>query len=482
MKKPSMPSKNLRSARAIAAQVLHGFDPARDYAGRILDRLLDQTEEKQRATDLVLNAIRNRCALDSVIAAFSGRPIARIDAKLLSPLRIAACELVYNPATPVYSIVDEAVKNTTGGKKQSGFVNAVLRQIVRHIVNRQADPAGTNPTRTLLQSVESACEFDTDFLPDPTASPAAWLSESFSLPAWLVGQWLDEFGTERTKDICLACNRRPSVYLRVNPLRTTVENVLARFQEAGVHAEPVRSDAVRRYPDMPLRAHYEQAESGGVANMIRITGPHAVTQLPGFSEGLFAVQDLSASHAVRVLAPQPGWSILDLCSAPGTKTMQIAELSRDAAKITATDIDPARLKRVRENIARLDLKSVTIVPHAQLEPGTTGPFDAILLDAPCSNTGVLARRVEARFRVTAQAVRDISETQKQLLEKAAGLVKPNGRICYSTCSIQRRENRDTIQGFLARHGEFELASESLLLPASGPFDHDGAYVALLIRK
>jgi len=479
-----MTSRRLKSARAIAAPVLRGFDPAHDYAGRMLDRVLDQTEEKQRATDLVLNAIRNRCALDSVIATFSGRPIARIDAKLLSILRVAACELVYNPATPVYSIVDEAVKNVgaTGGKKQSGFVNAVLRQIARHIANRQADPAGTNPRRALLQTAESVCEFDTDFLPDPTASPAAWLSESFSLPAWLVGEWLDEFGTERTKDICLACNRRPSVYLRVNPLRTTVENVLARFQDADVRAEPVRSDAVRRYPDMPLRAHYEQAESGSVANMIRISGPHSVTQLPGFSEGLFAVQDLSASHAVRVLDPQPGWSILDLCSAPGTKTMQIAELSRDDAKITATDIDPARLERVRENVARLNLKSVTIVPHAQLEPGTTGPFDAVLLDAPCSNTGVLARRVEARFRVTAQAVRDISETQKQLLEKAAGLVKPNGRICYSTCSIQRRENRGTIQGFLACHCEFELVSESLLLPASGPFDHDGAYVALLIRK
>ena len=460
MKKHGMPSKNLRSARAIAAQVLRGFDPVRDYAGQMLDHVLDQTEEKQRATDLVLNAIRNRCALDSVIAAFSGRPIARIDAKLLSILRVAACELVYNPATPVYSIVDEAVKNVgaTGGKKQSGFVNAVLRQITRHIANRQADPAGTNPRRTLFQTAESVCEFDTDFLPDPTASPVAWLSESFSLPAWLVGEWLDEFGAERTKDICLACNRRPSVYLRVNPLRTTPEDLLSRLRHANVQAEPATPD------------------------MIHIAGPHTVTQLPGFSEGLFAVQDLSASHAVRALDPQPGWSILDLCSAPGTKTMQIAELSRDDAKITATDIDPARLERVRENVARLDLKSVTIVPHAQLEQGATKPFDAVLLDAPCSNTGVLARRVEARFRVTAQAIRDIGETQKQLLEKAAGLVKPDGRICYSTCSIQRRENQDTIRGFLARHDEFELASESLLLPASGPFDHDGAYVALLIRK
>ncbi len=122
--------------------------------------------------------------------------------------------------------------------------------------------------------------------------------------------------------------------------------------------------------------------------MIRIAGPHAVTQLPGFSEGLFTIQDLSASQAVRILDPQPGWSILDLCSAPGTKTTQLAEATRDSAHITATDINPDRLDRVRENITRLGLKSVTILPYAQLEQGQARrPFDAILLDAPCSNTG-----------------------------------------------------------------------------------------------
>ncbi len=483
-----MTSRDSKSARVIAAQVLHGFDPARDYAGRILDRMLDQTEERQRATDLVHGTIRNRCALDAAISTFSGRPVVRIDEKLLSILRVAAYELAYNPATPVYSIVDEAVKNVgkAGGKRQSGFVNAVLRQIVRHIANRQAELAQTNPMRTLVQTPRSGCEFDTDFLPDPMTSTAAWLSTCFSLPSWLVSEWLSQFGPEQTREICLACNRRPSLYLRINPLRTTAENLLTRLRQASVQTEsPVCSDTARRCPDMPSRAYYEQAPSDNVAqfpDMIQIASPHAVTQLPGFSEGLFAVQDLSASHAVRILDPQPGWSILDLCAAPGTKTTQIAEMSQDAARITATDIDSERLERVRENVARLGLKSVTIIPHAQFEQGSTGPFDAILLDAPCSNTGVLARRVEARFRVTAQTVRDIAATQKGLLEKAAALVKPGGRICYSTCSIQRRENQDMTRDFLAGHREFELASESLLLPAAGPFDHDGAYGAVFMRK
>ncbi|MGE5296066.1 MAG: transcription antitermination factor NusB [Solirubrobacterales bacterium] len=478
-----MVTHNLQSARAIAAQVLNGFDPTRDYAGQMLDRVLDRTQERQRATDLVHGTIRNRGAIDAVIAKFSGRFTARIDAKLLSILRVAVYEIAFNPATPVYSIVDEAVNTAgkSGGKKQSGFVNAVLRQIVRHVANRQADLAQANPSRTLVQTPQSGCEFDTDFLPDPSTDAVTHLSLRFSLPSWLVGEWLAEFGPEQTRDICLGCNRKPSLYIRVNPLRTTAEDLVAKFQDAGVQAEPVRSDAVRRYPDMPLRAHYEQEDAARGSGMIRVTGPHAVTQLPGFSEGLFSVQDLSASQAVRILDPQPGWSILDLCSAPGSKTTQIAEMSRDAANVVATDIDPVRLEKVAENAARLGLKSITIVPHAQIDQRTE-PFDAILLDAPCSNTGVLARRVEARFRVTAQAVKDIAATQRDLLAKAAGLVKPGGRICYSTCSIQRPENQDMTREFLAGHRDFELAVESLLLPSTGPFDHDGAYVALLIRK
>jgi 16S rRNA (cytosine967-C5)-methyltransferase len=472
-----MSTRDFKSARAIAAEVLRELDPTRDYAGPILDRLLGQTEERQRATDLVYGTLRNRSALDAVIAQFSGRPTARIAPALLSIIRIGVYELACSPATPVYSIVNEAVSNVenAGGKKQTGFVNAILRQVVRHIADRQIELAKANPRRTLIQSPQSGCQFDTDFLPDPATSLPAYLSTCFSLPPWLVSEWLNDFGPQQTRAICFACNRRPSLYIRINPLQTTAKELLDRFEQAGVHAELVApggivkaaglGDGLVRPPDM-----------------IRITGPHAVTQLPGFPEGLFTIQDLSASQAVRVLAPEPGWSILDLCSAPGTKTTQLAEATQDSARITATDINPDRLGRVRENLARLGLKSVTIVPYAQLEEGKAGPFDAVLLDTPCSNTGVLARRVEARFRVRAEDVKQIAATQKALLEKAASLVKPGGRICYSTCSIQHQENQDVIGEFLAGNSCFELSREELLLPAVESFDHDGAYIGLLTRR
>jgi 16S rRNA (cytosine967-C5)-methyltransferase len=486
-----MAVRDSKSARAIAGQVLREFNPAREYAGPILDRLLDQTEEKQRATDLVYGTLRNLTALDTVIAQFSGRQVARIASSLLSILRIGAYELVYSPGAPVYSIVNEAVINVeeTGGKKQTGFVNAILRQIVRHITDRQIELTKANPVRTLVQTAESGCQFDTDFLPDPRTTLPDYLSTCFSIPSWLVGEWLSDFGSDQTRQICLACHRRPSLYIRVNPLRTTPAELLVRFDQAGVHAEPVAcSDAVETQDfaslQMPSRAHYEQptlSDANHPPEMIRIAGPHTVTQLPGFAEGLFTIQDLSASQAVRILDPQPGWSILDLCSAPGTKTTQLAEATRDSARITATDINPDRLDRVQENLVRLGLRSVTIILYAQLEQGQAGSFDAILLDAPCSNTGVLARRAEARVRIRRKAVREIAATQKALLAKAAGLVKPGGRICYSTCSIQHQENQD-VREFLTESSQFKLVREELILPSADAFDHDGAYVALLQRK
>jgi len=507
-------ARESKSAREVAAETLRQCDPARDYAGPILDHLLDQTDEKQRATDLVYGTIRNLLAIDAVIAHFAGRRPNRIAPPLLSIIRVGIYELAYSPATPVYSIVNEAVNNArkAGGQKQTGFVNAVLREVVRHIANREAPLAASNPRRTLIRQSDAGCEFDRGFLPDPAASLAEYLSVCFSLPQWLVCDWLDTFGPEQTRRICLGSNRKPSLYIRVNLLRTTAQELLTRFEQAGIQAEPVpvgwavptdspegdstaedakarggndiRSISANEPVERSVAKTGDQQAMVGRAHpmspaMLRLTGPHAVTELPGFAEGQFTVQDLSASQAIRALQPQPGWTILDLCSAPGTKTAQIAEMTQDSATILATDIDPKRLERVQENIARLGLKSVTVVPHAQLEQQARGPFDAVVLDVPCSNTGVLARRVEARFRVRPEAVKDLAATQRSLLDKAAALVKPGGQICYSTCSIQRTENQEVIQSFLATDNRFDLAHEQLLLPSPAPFDHDGAYTAIL---
>jgi len=470
-----MTSRSSKTAREIATAVLNRFDPERNYAGQILNKLLDNTKERQRATDLVFGTIRNRTAIDMVIAKFADCPVERIPHKLLNIIRIASFELFYSPQTGEHAIVNEAVENTkaVAGAKQTGFVNAVLRQITRHITNRQVRLSEADSKRTLPQTPATGCEFDTDILPDPKTSPARYFSIAFSLTEWLITDWLKEFGAEQVRQICFASNRRPSIYIRPNTLKTTTQQLAEKFRRADIDFEIVPNV-------IPAEAGIQKSDDAD-DSMIKLKSPRAVTLLPGFAEGLFTVQDITASQAVRSLKPQPEWTILDLCAAPGTKTTQLAELTDDSAKIIATDIDGKRLKKVKENTTRLGINSVSVIPYEQAvhKAAEIGQFDAILLDVPCSNTGVLAKRVEARYRIKPRVIKELTKIQSELLKTAAEMLKPNGKICYSTCSIQKAENSRLVKDFLLENKNFKLESEKLTLPSPESHDHDGGYIAII---
>ena len=181
---------------------------------------------------------------------------------------------------------------------------------------------------------------------------------------------------------------------------------------------------------------------------------------------------------------QPNWTILDLCAAPGTKTTQLAEFTGDKAKIIATDINPQRLEMVKDNATRLGINSISVIAYENLQKVSieVGPFDCILLDVPCSNTGVLAKRPEVRLRITPKAISKLTKTQSRLLETATAMIKPEGKICYSTCSIQKAENSELVKAFLQKNRDFKLESELLTLPAAQGFGRDGGYVAIIAGK
>ncbi len=453
-----------KTARSIATAVLNQFDknPKQIFTAATLNKLLQETNEKQRATDLISGTIRNRSAIDAVIAKLGDCPAERIPSKLLNVIRIGAYELIYNPQTAEHAIVNEAVESVkaVAGKKQVGFVNALLRQITRGIKNRQELLSEAEPEKTLPQSLTSGCEFDIAILPEPKGSPEDYFSCAFSLPKWLVVEWLGEFGFEKTKDICFASNRKPSVYLRPNKLKTTANQFADKLRQADIDFEIT--------PD---------------ESMIKLNSPAAITELPGFAEGFFVVQDVTASQAVGTMNLSDDWAILDICAAPGIKATQLAEVTGDKANIIATDISSDRLQKVEENTSRLQLNSIRTVEYKNLQKvcNETGLFDCILLDVPCSNTGVLAKRLEVRYRIKPQAVKKLTKTQLELLNTVATMLKPQGKICYSTCSIQKEENGELVRKFLQTNSNFELESELLTLPSAGPFDHDGGYVAIINR-
>lgn len=449
-----------KSARTLAAELLDRIDLKSDYAGRLLEESISQTGQRQRATDLVFGTIRNRSTIDRVISAFADCPVKRINADILDIIRIGAYELIYCPSTADYSIVDEAVKNAkeTASQKQADFVNAVLRQLSRHISCRRAALKTSVIRNTIPQNLSSGCEFDTAILPDPCSRAADYLSAAFSLPRWLVCEWLDYFGTDATRGICFASNRRPSIYLHPNILKTDADRLAESFRRAALEAE--------LSPD---------------GSMLRLRSPAAVTKLPGFKEGLFTIQDITACLAVGLLQPRPGWRILDMCAAPGTKTAQLAELTAEQAEIIAADIDPVRLEKVTETIRRLGLTSVRVAKYDNIPSliSDGGLFDCVLLDVPCSNTGVLSRRPEVRYRIRPQTIQKLCRTQLELLQKASQLIKPGGKICYSTCSIQPQENDRLISSFLNGQSAFRLENDRLTLPSTD--DCDGGYVAIIGR-
>ncbi len=454
-----MPEPKLITARGVAAEVLTKTRKDKQFAGDALDNY-PKLANRQKATDLVFGVIKNRPVIDLVIEKVSGIQVVHIPGKILNIIRVGVYELIFCPQAKEYVIICEAVEyaKRIANTKGSGFVNAILRQVQKHIINRQKPAEQFSLPKLIPQTLNTACEFDIEILPAPEESPCEYLACAFSLPGWLVQSWFDEYGRQQTEKICFASNRRPSVYLRPNPLKTTTGELAEKLKAAEVECE---------------------IEPG--SQMIKLTSPKAITALPGFNNGLFTVQDLASSQAVLVLKPQPDWKILDLCAAPGTKTTQLAEMTGGRAKIIATDIDAGRLKMVDENITRLGLAdAIKTVEYSDVE--RQGRFDCVLVDASCSNTGVLARRPEVRHRITENDVKKLAETQMMLLSKAAVMLKPRGVICYSTCSIQPGEDGLLVRGFIKENPRFKIESENLILPSAELFDHDGGYSAVIISE
>jgi 16S rRNA (cytosine967-C5)-methyltransferase len=262
-------------------------------------------------------------------------------------------------------------------------------------------------------------------------------------------------------DLCgrlLENNNDPSkVFARRNALAVSAEDLEKAWAEAGVKAVPKNFDWV------------------GDRIVYEFESAPAVTSLPGFAEGWFYVQDPSTLLAPSQMEVRPGMAVLDLCAAPGGKATMLAQLMGDEGLVVAEDSDSMRLRWVEENSVRLRLKSVRVGPG---EPGAL--YDAVLVDAPCSNTGVMRRRVDLRWRIQESEILRLAAEQTAILHAASLRVKQGGTLVYSTCSIEPEENQQVAKAFVRSHPDYVLVSERELIPFSG--NCDGAYVATLKRS
>jgi 16S rRNA (cytosine967-C5)-methyltransferase len=244
----------------------------------------------------------------------------------------------------------------------------------------------------------------------------------------------------------------------LNTLTGTPEELAKIWEEEGVHFFPRQFDWVKGELVFELKSH------------------PPLTSLPSFQKGWFYIQDPSTLLAPSLLGPQPGEDVMDMCAAPGGKTTFMAQLMENRGTIVALEPHIARREMVRRNCGRLGVTCVKISPEPGTEPNDK-LYDRILIDAPCSNSGVIRRRVDLRWRIQPQEIARLRQTQEQLLNEAAKQLRKGGTLAYSTCSLELEENQEVIQSFLAREQSFKLEKERALLPFADGVD--GAYVALL---
>ena len=378
-------------------------------------------------------------------------------------LRIGAYEWIYAPQTAEYAIVDEAARlaGLGRGRKQVGFVNAVLRNLGRAIENRSIPRESADPCRCVPQSSAAGCLFRQPVLPDPTEKSAEFFSLAFSLPVWIVQEWIAEHGIEITQTICLGSNRRPGLFLQPNPLKTSPQALLDRLIQSGLDCRMTSA----RTNSIVFGSSRDRSSgiSGGLVSCPR-SGLHDAGQDPR------SAARRNSPRSVRGTGRQDG--------PDGRANGQSRNDLRDGCRSPAACIGP------RELSASWGSRSSRYAREpSELPKGIQ--FDAVLADVPCSNSGVMARRCEVRYRITPQAVKNIAGTQYAILEKAAARVRPGGRIVYSTCSILKEENSQQIGRFLDRHPDFSLARDLLTLPRpeSTEIDEsDGGFAALLIRR
>ena len=414
-------------------------DAGGDFMESRLEAALAQSRlaaaDRHLCQELAYGIVRWQATLDWLIAR---KTAGRVQMPILQNLlRLGLYQIFWLDRIPDHAAVHETVElaRQNGLHSQTGFVNAVLRGYLRE----------SEATQRLLVELK-------------TQQPHL----GYSHPEWLVGRWQERWGADRAAQLMEWNNRPPKTFARVNTLKADPAKLIAQWREEGVEYDFVRKDWIEENLAFELKSH------------------PPFGQLPSFQQGLFYVQDPSTLLAARELDPQRGESVLDLCAAPGGKSTYLAQLMGNEGRLLAHETAPERLKLIEQNCARLGVTCVQTVLPSTLNSQPSTVFDRILIDAPCSNTGVMRRRVDLRWRIRPKEIGRLRATQGELLHQAASLLKQGGTLVYSTCSLEPEENGDVVDGFLGEHLDFRLERTRELLPFVEGVD--GTYVARLVRN
>lgn len=437
-----------KSAREVALDALTAWQTGGVWSARKLSEAIGRAGLDKRdsalATYLCGGVMQNIILLDYHIAKYSSIRLKKLETRILCLLRLGAFQLLLSDSIPQSAAVNETVSLCRGSKRRAaGFVNAVLRAMTGI-----ADPFAIDES-----------------------DPVRYLSVRYSHPEWIVRELLSVLDRDTAEKVLIANNEAPPVTIQVNTLRAQTDELQEALQREGVTAAPHKF----------------------VPDCLDLSSVGAIERLDAYSRGLFWVQDAASKLAVTALAPEPGDSILDACSAPGGKSFAAAVLARGGADITSRDIHSGKLSLVSEGAARLGL-DLTVEPGdaSVFDPELTGKFDKIICDVPCSGLGIIRKKPDIRF-IDEKKLEKLPDLQLKILSNAAKYLKPGGILLYSTCTWRNAENVSVVSEFLENNSDFKLKSFDLPGPvgrvAGGMltlwpqnFAFDGFFICLMRKN
>lgn len=420
------------SGRRTAFQILLEVEEEKAFSNLSSNKYIKQNNPENPAfvRELVYGVLANKLLLDYYLNLLIPSGIEKVKKREKTLLRMGLYQLKFMKNIPQYAAVNETVslaKSLCRGRE--GFINGVLRGYIK----KQGE-------------LQLPCD-DTDEI----------LSVKYSFSPWIIKMWKKQYGQESTIKLMEASNSRPALCIRVNLMKTTVEELSHLLSEKGMVVDK------GRYSDIVLY----------------VSGSN-ILDLEEYKKGLFSIQDETSVLACQYLEPRPGDLVIDTCASPGGKTSAIGEMMDNRGKIISCDIYPHKLELIKKQADRL---GITIIETKLLDgikgdKALSGKADKVLADAPCSGLGVIRKKPEIKYKEQ-KDIQKLIKVQSDILNNASYYVKPNGVLLYSTCTINKDENDEQIEKFIKTHEDFEILYEKQFLPTDGL---DGFFICKMMKK
>lgn len=427
--------------RELVLEILLTVTRDGEYSHIALKNVLDKyqyLEKNSRAfiTRLSEGTLERMIELDHIIDQFSKVPVRKQKPVIRNILRMGVYQLKYMDTVPASAACNEAVKlaERKGFRSLKGFVNGVLRNISRNMENIK--------------------------MPKREDGEIPYLSVSYSMPEWIVKVWEKDYGISKTEEMLQALLSEPELSIRVNEGKITPGDLKTRLETEGV--------TVRQNETLPYAFF--------------ISGFDHLRALPSFEEGLFYVQDESSMRVAELAQPEDGNFVIDVCAAPGGKSIHIAEKMHGTGHVEARDLTPYKVGLIEENIRRCETKNMSAVcMDARIkDDASVQKADIVIADLPCSGLGVIQKKKDIKYKMTPEKQKDLAVLQREILSVVHMYTKRGGTLIYSTCTINRAENEENVAWFLREYPEFTLVSMEQILPQAGRCD--GFFLAKLKRK